>query len=582
MKDMDLKEQLFADILNYFSKYYGFLPVFENNDYITVICPSCREKSAFIYKNNPTLIKCNRLNYCKYEENHFSSFMQKYKEEMGFSSYFLKNDSKDTLIDYLKERKVEKILENSEVSIQRNSRNEFIYDFKGYKITHDPYSLSSIKYKKPKGKQEFIFINPNKDSKSLYIVEGIFDLFSLVLIGKNTACTLGSLSQDFLLNVKNLLIKGTYKKLVLCFDNDEAGFNYTSKTIEYFKDMDFSYEYINWDIVNQLNLSAKIKDINDLFRVFNKQEIKELNLFTSGLEMLKKEAIGEFYKLSAKESFDLYHKTPRLWFKNFGVNLYNGLNVVGARTSNFKTSFMLNLFNASLEPSKIIQFNDDIESSQKINIKSVFITLEEDIGNTIKKLDYINFQKVYTKEDLREKEDAYIHIYNKLLAKESPLIALDYNDWGKIYSLISNLIRLGFNLFFIDYLQLIQNTSMDIRYQALGDITSTLNRLGNQYGVYFLLGSQLTERNFGSQGLPSLDMLRESSNIANDAKNIYLLEYLHQENVVLICNPKNRYALKSYFKDDKDNEKKISFNRNYVVDKFKIVDYREPEKKKGS
>lgn len=564
MKDNDFKIQLFNDILKNILKYYNNPIINENTEYITIKCPSCLKETAFIYKNNPVFIKCNRLNECFYEKNNFDIFIKKYKKENNL----IEDNDEDIILNYLKSRKVEKIINNKQISIKKEiNKNIFIYDFNEYIIKHY-YMSDKIKYIKQKGKQKFIHLINSQNDKALYITEGIYDLFTLSIMKKNVACSLGSLSISFLNNIKNLLSEKIYDKLILCYDNDNAGECYTKKTIDFFKNV--QYEYINWKEINiVINKNNNIKDINDLFCKYSEKDIKKINLFISSENILEKHVIGDFYNFSANESYDLYKKTPSVWFKNYDITIYNGLNIIGARTSHFKTSFMLNLFN---DVDNALQFSDSEKIINKIILKPVFITLEEDIGNIIKKLTYINFKQNNKKN--------YISTYNKFLSKKNPIISLNYNEWNKILDLINKLIKLEYNLFFIDYLQLIKNLNIETRYQAIAEITNDFNRLGNIHGIYFLISSQLTEKNF-NDNLPTLNMLRESSNIANDAKNIYLLEYLINENIVLICNPKNRYDKKTVFEECKNDIKKtIKKNKHYIIDKFKIINYIDPFKNK--
>ncbi|MDF2931527.1 MAG: primase [Chryseobacterium sp.] len=201
------------------------------------------------------------------EERNFSSFPQQnifHSKLENLSKNYeiieIENVQHPALLEYLKERKVEKQTEFlKEIHYRMNDKNYFGIGFKndsgGYEI-RNKYSKICL------GKKDISTIKNN--SNSVRIFEGFFDFLSF----KNLENELEKEPSDYLIlnsvsmlhNIKNSL--GKYEKVELYFDNDEAGTR--------------AVEIISSEIQNAKDCRVLYSDFKDLNEY--------LNQHTSGVE----------------------------------------------------------------------------------------------------------------------------------------------------------------------------------------------------------------------------------------------------------------------------------------------------------
>jgi DNA primase len=162
-------------------------------------------------------------------------------------------------------------------------------------------SSESLLYKKNKNLYFTTdFISSIKKKGYVFLVEGYFDVLALNKLGySNVASPSGTA-----LTIQQLDILSRYtKKILLCFDNDEAGLAATERVLELRNQIGSKLE------INCLNLPHKYKDLSELFennpKSFKKilkdnYEIVEFLLNKSLLENNDKQRIFEYFQKLSK------------------------------------------------------------------------------------------------------------------------------------------------------------------------------------------------------------------------------------------------------------------------------------------
>ena len=183
------------------------------------------------------------------------------------------------------------------------------------------------------------------------------------------------------------------------------------------------------------------------------------------------------------------------------------LMVIGARTSNGKTSFALNcLVNVALSGVPVGVFSLEMTNKQLgIRIASILGQLN---GASIKQgtLPTSNVQRLVSLDD------------------QLPIYFDDVRS-SEIDTIINNIkgmvMQHGVQVVLLDYLQLMRSRERD-RVHQIGSIAHRLEALSKQLEITIILISQL-RRNVDKDPCPRLEELKESGDIADAADSIYLI-----------------------------------------------------------
>lgn len=260
-----------------------------------------------------------------------------------------------------------------------------------------------------------------KDYEEIFVVEGYMDVFSFVKIGiKNVVATMGTSFTEkqieLIKKYKNI------KRIIICFDNDNAGLIATKKSIKKLskhnfqiyvvKPFDIKFKDVD-QLVNSIDENSVKKILNDqtsyieyeiLF--FNRSDNKDrksiITKTTELIDLINDFAYDDFFinddlkKLSEFSgiSIDILNQKIRKHFNRFKFenqkNIYfsnkenkNFFKNKGFNNKNFQSNeielFLLSLFNYDLAVHfkkfyNIIYFcNDDQEKKEVLNIMSILI-----------------------------------------------------------------------------------------------------------------------------------------------------------------------------------------------------------------
>lgn len=117
--------------------------------------------------------------------------------------------------------------------------------------------------------------------------------------------------------------------------------------------------------------------------------------------------------------------------------------------------------------------------------------------------------------------------YRKLAAVHDMLKGMDYHiveaaGWT-VDQIKAKAVQLGAEVIFVDYLQIVKPSSQASRYEKVTDISMDLHTLALQSNMAVIALSQLKRLEGSKDKAPTLDDLRESGQIEQDADIIYLL-----------------------------------------------------------
>ena len=200
-----------------------------------LVCPACGSKTAWAYSNGISAICCNRLSKCGARTKTSELFDLKQDIEKEFPA--TKKDPKRPATEYLKSRGLKDSLVGLEYAFWPNVRNSGSgavmlpvgEDKKGKKVsngrllnpksgegkTHNSGSTSGLFWQHP-GRKYDVY-------KPVYVVEGPIDGASLVELGHQAIAVISSGQDPSKLQISQ------FRKLILFFDNDEAGTRATKK-----------------------------------------------------------------------------------------------------------------------------------------------------------------------------------------------------------------------------------------------------------------------------------------------------------------------------------------------------------------
>ena len=264
------------------------------------------------------------------------------------------------------------------------------------------------------------FISSVKKKGYVFLVEGYFDVLSLNQLGySNSASPSGTA-----LTVQQLEAVSRYtKKILLCFDNDEAGLKATERVLEIKNQVSNQLE------IHCLNLPDKYKDISELYEDNENIFSSVLNDNVEIVEFL----IDKFIQHTSdkKSVFTYFMKiTSNLSPLEVDVSLdllsskLNTAKDILKKELKFQTSEQkediteqtissISIFK-DLIIAEIIsnEFNSNEEIDQLIELNSEFKKLIDDIRNeNTKKEDYLNIS--YTKDQYSEAiSRLYLHFAN--------------------------------------------------------------------------------------------------------------------------------------------------------------------------
>lgn len=292
----DLKEITFVSV----EEALGELRAQDKGRYYLCTCPECQENEAFIYKNNPNFIQCNRENHCgermilHFEEReNMTPFYQEEESYPHLSAEQRKALFGTTKLFQYMQKHVDSptIDENGYRGLSRNTLEPFVVDLKEQVLVKRMFEVcqpllgkdysktdwmcqrnlifpiygddgyverillrSSLSEIEPKEIQ--LILNPSKDtrdffmdisreSKNIVIGEAILDAASF----REVDSTVGILALTGASKTKRLsdyLMKHRDdfqgKNIILALDNDEAGFKATKKLMDVLDEMDVDYQ----------------------------------------------------------------------------------------------------------------------------------------------------------------------------------------------------------------------------------------------------------------------------------------------------------------------------------------------------
>ena len=264
------------------------------------------------------------------------------------------------------------------------------------------------------------FISSVKKKGYVFLVEGYFDVLSLNQLGyPNSASPSGTA-----LTVQQLEAVSRYtKKILLCFDNDEAGLKATERVLEIKNQVSNQLE------IHCLNLPEKYKDISELYEdnenifssVLNDNvEIVEFLIdkfiqhtsdkksvftyfmqITSNLSPLEVDVSLDFLSLKLNTAKDILKKELKFQTSEQKEDITE------------QTISSISIFKDLIIAEMISnEFNSNEEINKLIELNSEFKKLIDDIRNeNTKKEDYLNIS--YTKDQYSEAiSRLYLHFAN--------------------------------------------------------------------------------------------------------------------------------------------------------------------------
>lgn len=318
----------------------------DRGSYFICECPACNKNEAFVYKNNPRFMICNRDNNCG--EKHFIKYgkintIDNTKYEMtkekfpDLTSEQLKSlDWSERFFDYMKKHHISPTFEHGYRGITNDVLSKTIVDTQSEELTKFMFKKmkplfgkdyrnsdfmtkrnivmpiydgdknldrvilrSSNEEVKPKEIQlvanpskdaRDFFVNMNNESNRLVITESLFDALSFKEIDSkaNYIALTGILKTGRIKSyIKENLTEFKSKKIVIAFDNDKAGNKGAKEFKEFLTENKIIHTSLDYNSVKQ-----DVTDPNEYLQS-NKKEFRE-TYKKSLVKMLKKnEQINE-------------------------------------------------------------------------------------------------------------------------------------------------------------------------------------------------------------------------------------------------------------------------------------------------
>lgn len=274
-----------------------------------LICPICGDKNAWAYKDEPMAINCNRLSQCG-ARTRTTELFPEIRENIESDYPATKTDPHRPAREYLLSRGIsEDTLNGLNYRYLKNARNTGIgavmfligKDSKGNNVlngrlfkqpvapgkTHNIGSTSGLFWKHPN-----YTYNPDQNT---WITEGILDALSLLQLGEQAIAVL-SAGQD-----PSKIDLSEFKKLILSFDNDEAGHRATKNWLR-------AYE------TAEILLCDPGQDWNDFLISGDPEQVKSsFRACIPRFSFNGKLAISESAQQYADTWHDYFHKAPGLF-----------------------------------------------------------------------------------------------------------------------------------------------------------------------------------------------------------------------------------------------------------------------------
>lgn len=174
--------------------------------------------------------------------------------------------------------KLRKVLEANKITYSLDGFNQIVFFFEREKI--GIYRDKNINTNMFLGNANFTKIVANKNSKLLFIVEGIFDAFSLAEENQNVIClnsvqNVGKLIECIKNNIDEKFRKNKIE-IILALDNDDAGNKAEAEIVKALYELNYTWTFY------KEHKKRNLKDINDLKKILskkNKQLIDFLELY---------------------------------------------------------------------------------------------------------------------------------------------------------------------------------------------------------------------------------------------------------------------------------------------------------------
>ena len=231
------------------------------------------------------------------------------------------------------------------------------------------------------------FITATKKKGYAFIVEGYFDVLSLNKLGYSNAVSPSGTA----LTYQQLESVSKYtNKILICFDNDEAGLKATERVLEIKNQVSKQLE------VHCLNLPSEYKDISDVFEL--KPEIFN-DILSNNSEIIE-------YLLNIFLKNDSNKKS-----------VFNYFRKITSKLSPLEVDIALDLLSEKLSTEKEIlkrelnfQTENDIEEVSKTSLNSVSIFQDIVTSNIVKN----NFEILENEKEILSLSNEYSEIINTL------------------------------------------------------------------------------------------------------------------------------------------------------------------------
>ena len=231
------------------------------------------------------------------------------------------------------------------------------------------------------------FITATKKKGYAFIVEGYFDVLSLNKLGYSNAVSPSGTA----LTYQQLESVSKYtNKILICFDNDEAGLKATERVLEIKNQVSKQLE------VHCINLPSQYKDISDVFEL--KPEIFN-DILSNNSEIIE-------YLLNIFLKNDSNKKS-----------VFNYFRKITSKLSPLEVDIALDLLSEKLSTEKEIlkrelnfQTENDIEEVSKLSLNSVSIFQDIVTSNIVKN----NFEILENEKEILSLSNEYSEIINTL------------------------------------------------------------------------------------------------------------------------------------------------------------------------
>lgn len=246
------------------------------------ICPQCNKKELYTHAHSPKVVKCGRLNKCGYEihvkelyDDLFKDWSKTYQRtpqnpNATADAYLKEGRGLDIALikgSYTQESFFDNQINQGTATVRFNLPNDGFWERlidKADRFTKKAnikygYKINGNWWQHPK--------NP-KFVQELWITEGIFDACALSEHGLHTVSTISCVNfpENALFNLKSEYDKNrrVLPKLVIAYDNDNAGRRYTLDFIAKAEKMGFKcvsaqppydkYKKLDWNDLHEMGL----------------------------------------------------------------------------------------------------------------------------------------------------------------------------------------------------------------------------------------------------------------------------------------------------------------------------------------